>query len=277
MTIALIVRAEKERMSSMTSLQLIVTTRQQMARIAPAVAMVSVAVLASTITVSAQQAARGFVTLNGGYQATSTDFTDNIVFTKFVEEGDLDADYGLGGGPLLDMGGGVRLWRNLAVGVAVSAFGKDDDAGVTARVPHPFFFDRDRQISGSQAGMRREETAVHVQAIWIVPVNGALEVSVFGGPTFFDITQDLVTGVLFTQAYPFDTATFTGTTTGRQSASKVGFNVGADVSVYFFGHIGVGWLARFSRATIDLPSQDGGTVAVETGGFQTGGGLRLRF
>ena len=110
-----------------------------------------------------------------------------------------------------------------------------------------------------------------------MPVNEAFEIAVFGGPTFFDIKQDLVTDVLFTNTYPYDTATYTGTTTGRQSESTVGFNAGADVTFYFSSHVGVGVLARFSRATIDLPSQDGGTVAVDTGGFQTGGGLRLRF
>ena len=240
------------------------------------VATIVVGVLGSATIVGAQ-ASRGFIILNGGYQVTSTDFADNIVFTKSVEEGDLDADYGLGAGALFDVGGGVRVWRNLAVGVAVSAFSKTHDTSVTARIPHPFFFDRDRQVSGSLGGLTREETAVHVQASWTVAINEMLEVAVFGGPTFFSIKQDLVTDVLFTQAYPYDAATYTGTTTGRQSKSKVGFNVGADVAYYFSGHVGVGVLARVSRATIDLPSQDGGTVAVDTGGFQTGGGLRLRF
>ena len=260
----------------MTLLKFSATTRS-MTRMASMATMISVTLLASAMSVSAQQPARGFVTLNGGYLVNSADFTHNIVFTEFVEEGDLDADYRRGGGPLYDVGGAVRVWRNLAVGVAVSAFTKDNDASVTARIPHPFFFDRDRQIGGAQGNLNRQETAVHVQGIWVVPVNEALEIAVFGGPTFFDIEQDLVTEVRFTQAYPFDTAMYTGTTFGRQSRSKVGFNVGADVTFYFSGHIGVGVLARFSRATIDLPSQDGGTVAVEAGGLHTGGGLRLRF
>ena len=88
-------------------------------------AIVGIALLGSATTVDAQQGARGFVTLNGGYQISSTDFDGSVEFTKFVEEGDLDADYTLGGGPLYDLGGGVRVWRNLAVGVAVSAFSKD--------------------------------------------------------------------------------------------------------------------------------------------------------
>ena len=34
---------------------------------------------------------------------------------------------------------------------------------------------------------------------------------------------------------------------------------------------------RFSRTTIGLASEDGGTVKVDAGGVQTGAGLRLRF
>ena len=260
----------------MTLLELRGTTRS-MTRMALMVATIVVAVLGSATIVGAQ-ATRGFVTFNGGYQGASTDFSDNIVFTKFLEEGDLDASYdGLGGRPLYDVGGGIRIWRSLAVGVAASVFSKGVDAGVTARIPHPFFFNRDRQISGSQLDLRREETAVHIHAIWVVPVNETVEIMVYGGPTFFSIKQDLVRDVLFTEAYPYNTATYTGTTTGMESKSKVGFNVGADVAFYFTGHVGIGMMARFSRATIDLSSQDGGAVAVETGGFHAGGGLRLRF
>ena len=70
---------------------------------------------------------RGFVTINGGYQATSTDFTDNVVFTLFVEEGDFDAGYGVD--PVFDVSGGVRVWRNLAIGVGVSRFSSREHVG----------------------------------------------------------------------------------------------------------------------------------------------------
>ncbi len=260
----------------MTLQKPLVTTRR-MIRTASIAPMISLVVLGSAITASAQQASRGFITINGGYQATSTDFTDNIVFTQFAEEGDFDADYGLGAGPLLDVGGGARVWQDLAVGVGVSLFSKGDAAGVTARIPHPFFFDRDRQISGSEADLARDETAVHLQVMWMTSVNEALEVAVFGGPSYFDVKQDLVTEVTFSQTYPFDTAEYAGSSSGRQSESTIGFNVGADVAYYFSSNVGVGWLARFSRATLDLPSEDGGTISVDAGGFQTGAGLRFRF
>ena len=46
--------------------------------------------------------------------------------------------------------------------------------------------------------------------------------TVFGGPTFFTLWQDLVTDVRFTHSYPYDDAEFAGGDTGQQSRSKLG-------------------------------------------------------
>ena len=196
-----------------------------------------------------------------------------MVFTLNVEEGDFDAGYRVDTGAVFDVSGGMRVRQNLAIGVGVSRFSRADDANVTARIPHPFFFDQHRPISGSAVGLKRQETAVHVQALWIVPVNDRFDVALFGGPTFVTVIQDLLTEVEFTDSFPC----FTGAATREQSKSGIGFNVGVDVAFYFLGHIGVGGLARFSRATIDLALEDGGTVKVDAGGVQIGGGLRFRF
>lgn len=238
------------------------------------IAVVAVMLVGSAGTATAQTS--GFFSANGVF-ATTSDFSDSAVFTKFVEQGELAADYGSGNAPSFDVGGGVRLGEQFGLGVSVTAFSTDGDADVTATVPHPLYFNRDRQVAGALTDVTRQEIAVHVQASWMVPVNEQLEVAVFGGPTFFRVKQDLVNDVLFSQVYPFDTATFTGATTGTPSKSTVGFNVGADVAYYFSERIGVGFLARFSRATADLPSIEGATVGVDAGGLHTGGGLRIRF
>ena len=99
------------------------------------------------------------------------------------------------------MSGGVRLWRTVGIGVGVSRAAVDVETTVAAQVPHLFFFGRDRSISGT-APLTREETAVHVQVLAVLPVSDAFTVSVFGGPTFFTVTQDLVSDVEFTHRYP---------------------------------------------------------------------------
>lgn len=257
----------------MNSAKLAVTVRQSTAVAAP-VLLIGFALLGSAASAAAQS--RAMVTINGAYQATPVDFTDNVAFTKFVEDGDLDASYTRQTGPVIDGGVAVHVWRNLGIGVAVSAYSKAGAASVDARIPHPFFFNRDRSVSGAAAGLTSKETAVHLQAVVTIPVSPAIDVSVFGGPTWFNVTQDLVTDVSFTQTYPFNSATFSGATTAQQSGSAIGFNAGIDAAFYFSTHVGVGVMARFSQAAIDLP-RAGGLVSVDAGGLQTGGGLRIRF
>ena len=64
---------------------------------------------------------------------------------------------------------------------------------------------------------------MHLHARWTVPVGEAVEIALFGGPTFFRASQELLTEVDFSQEYPYDTATLgrgydAGSTTAPLSA-----------------------------------------------------------
>ena len=100
-----------------------------------------------------------------------------------MEAGGLNVSYPMKGAVEIDIGGGVRVWRNLGIGVAVSLMTQSDTATITGTIPHPFFFNQPRSLSGQSAGLTRKETGVHVFALWMIPVTKAVQVGVFGGPT----------------------------------------------------------------------------------------------
>ncbi len=240
------------------------------------VIMVIMAVMAAPVT--AQSA---FINANGG-QLETTDFADTVDFTLFAEDGDFMADYQVAAVTLFDVSVGAMLGRYAAVGVGFSRFRTQDDAAVTARLPHPLFFDRDRTVSGTASSLTREEITIDLQATWILPIARHFDLSLFGGPTFFIVEQDLVTSVSNTETFPFDTTTFDAATAERQSQSGIGYNVGVDFTYFLQAagsgtRVGLGTLVRFSRASIDFASEDGDTIAIEAGGLYIGGGLRLRF
>ena len=249
---------------------------------AAAVAIISVFLLAATVRPALAQSdvPRGFVSVNGGLQTASSDFSDSVDFGHPLfgpEDGSYEASYPAGDDTGFDVGGGVRVWRNLALGANVSVFSRESDAGITGQLPHPFRFDRLRAIDGTAAGLARTETAVHVQALWVIPVGRSVAITLFGGPTWFNVTQDLVTGITFDQSYPYDTAAFSGANVGEQSVSTIGAHAGADVAYYFSERIGVGGTVRFSRGSVEFDSPDGDTVDNNVGGVHTTGGLRIRF
>ncbi len=217
-----------------------------------------------------------YVSVNGLFQVTSNDFDDSATIRVNVENGRFDTDYDVGGGFAFDVSGGVVVWQQrLAVGVGLTRFSTSTPTTINAQIPHPFFFNQARSVTGEFEG-DRSELAVHIQARWLAPVNDKFLVTIFGGPSFFQVEQTIVNDIDYTESYPFDTATFTGAITDTQSESKMGFNVGGDFAYYFSNQVGVGGLVQYSGATVEM-TVPSGTMDVKAGGLQVGGGLRLRF
>jgi hypothetical protein len=101
-------------------------------------------------------------------------------------------------------------------------------------------------------------------------------VTLFGGPSFFQVEQDIVNDFEYSESYPFDTATFTRAVAASQSESAVGVNVGGDVAYFFSRQVGVGGTVQYSGATVEMTTPSG-TADIKAGGLQVGGGIRLRF
>ena len=118
---------------------------------------------------------------------------------------------------------------------------------------------------------------MHVQARGVFPVGSRVQVMVFGGPSFFQVKQGIITDYTVNESYPYDEASFRAATTTAASVSNIGFNAGGDVAFFFTRQVGVGATVQFSGATVELPGVFGSTQEVKVGGGQAGVGLRLRF
>jgi hypothetical protein len=232
---------------------------------------------ASASAQSRQWDGRGFVSANGGYQATTNDFQENVAFTAFAEQGDFDARYQADPGPVIDISGAVRVWRGFAVGGGITSYNRTSPVDVTAHVPHPFFFDRRREATGTVSDVKRTETAVHVDAMWVVPVTGRVNVAIFGGPSYFALKQPIVESLRYNDVFPYDTISIEGANTTTPQESKLGYNAGADVMYMFTRNVGVGGVVRFAQAQFELAGPNNTTVKVTAGGAQAGAGVRLGF
>ena len=240
----------------------------------------AVGLLGASTLASAQTAAGSpqvFLALNGSYQATSNDFSDGGVLRDSTEDGRFDAEYEVASGPTFGVSAGARVWRWVGVGGGISRFSRSTPAVLEGLVPHPFFFNRPRSVDGSIVGLDRQELALHLQVRGDLPVAERLQVTLFGGPSWFRVRQGLVRSITYTEAYPYDEALFEGATTTSEAGSALGFNVGVDTAIFFTRHSGIGVLVQYAGAKIDLPSADLGLNDVNAGGIQTGVGLRLRF
>lgn len=220
---------------------------------------------------------RVWISVNAGVQTPADGLSDQFQFERFVEQATVAVDYDGEPGVFFDGGVSFTLWKRLGAGIALSRFSHDSGAGVEAQIPHPFFDNRHREISGTADGITRAETGFHVQFTYTADTTGALTVVLSAGPSYFDVEQDLVSGVQYTESFPFDEATFTAADRARTSAAGLGFNVGADIAWMLGRQVGIGGLVRYSRASVEVDTNDRRTIAIKAGGLQAGAGVRFQF
>jgi len=218
-----------------------------------------------------------FVSVSGGVQQAASDVSDHFSFSKNLETETIDVKYPMKPWGLFDAGASFRVWKGLAFGAAFSRTSGSGDAEVSASVPHPFFFNQPRTITGTENGIQHAENGVHLQVQYVIPASDSVHVILGAGPSWITVEHEIVTDVTVTESYPFDTAEFGGAVTKTTKASASGFNAGVDVTWMFARSIGVGGMVRYTRADVDLEPASGRTLAMRVGGVQGAGGIRFVF
>jgi hypothetical protein len=219
---------------------------------------------------------RGFAVVTAGAQLAAPGYTSASVFTVHAEEATLQANASVGIGPAFGARGGVRVWKNLALGGGVELVKTTQSLTVSGTLPHPFQFNQYRQVQGTADGLDRVEAMAAFEVSWLVALSRRIDMFVFAGPAYISVTQDMATRIQFAESYPYDTATFTGVDTASVSGSGFGVTGGVDVSYLLSKHLGLGGGLRYSYASATLkPSEQPSTVVL--GGLQVAFGARVLF
>ena len=224
----------------------------------------------------------GYLNINYLYQPKSRSFQETISQSIYDETATYTATHKIAGGGGFDVGGGYRVWQNLAVGVVVSSRSNRDGLLVEGRIPHPLFYERHRTSTLASTALDRTELGIHLHAVWVLPVSEVIQVSFFGGPSVFTVGQDHVSDVQAVNQDaetfgPFyDEVTIPGMSTVTLRGSGVGVNAGAEVTYMFTQQLGGGVFGRWASGNVDLATS-GGAQSLTVGGFQIGGGVRVRF
>jgi hypothetical protein len=209
----------------------------------------------------------GFVNVNIGAQTASRTVDVNQSFPLYNETATITSSQKVGSGALFDISGGYRVWRNVSAAIGFSNFSNSSDSTGTAVIPDPLVFNQPATVNISQPGLDHSERAVHIQASWLFPVTNEFDVTLAVGPSIFSVTQEVVAVTV-----PSGTKT-ANTSVSSESKTGVGVNFQLDGNYLLTRRYGVGAFIRYAGATVDLPS----VSDLKVGGFQIGGGLRVRF
>lgn len=224
----------------------------------------------------AQEAPRVTVGAYGVFSPSSVGYDATRTFDSFAEEGRIDTEYDAGKGPGGELGLTVRVARHLGVGLAGTFGSRDTEAAYSASLPHPLFLNRPRTVEGT-VDLDYTEKAGHLDLVYLGG-SGALDFTVFAGPSLVSLSTDLLGTPVYAQSYPFDEVTVNNLQPQAVKKSGVGFNAGASLTYRFSKSVGFGVQGRFTRASLELVRDDGDTpVSIDAGGLQVGAGFRFSF
>src|SRR5438876_7529005 len=214
--------------------------------------------------------------LHGGFVPGSPRFSGTRTFTEFAESGRIQSQYKEDPGPGFEASLAWKFARRLGVSAAVSFDRRKEAGSFSATLPHPLYFGVPRRATGDFRGGTQRETAVHLDLAFLGG-SGRLQWSAFAGPSLIGVEADLLQRVDYTEAYPYDAVTVTGTSLARTSGNAVGFNFGAGLDWQVARHAAIGTQVRLARATASLKPTADDRVEVRRGGPHLTAGRRPDF
>ena len=224
---------------------------------------------------------RGYINIGWGVESGSSTMTDTRNATIYEEAATITTTAPFTSGSLFDVGVGIRVYKNFTVGVGYHQEQNDIDSSITGSIPSPIFFNRPRTLNATES-LNRKEMATHLMIGYWVPMSSKFDVLAYGGPTFFRLTQEVVSEVLPNEIGATSTTVNATVTKAERKKSVTGFNVGVDATYIVWSNdsirIGAGGFVRFTQGSTDVQMLDAGSAQpTDVGGVQFGFGGRIRF
>jgi hypothetical protein len=218
-----------------------------------------------------QSTDRAFAGVNFGKQTKARTFSTSGSLPVYGETATFESTVGIGNDSIVDVNAGARVWNNIGVGLGWSRYRLGSAGQVNASIPSPIFFDTPTNQSQSVDGLRHRQSQVHLSLYWLQPITDKVDLSLYAGPTFFSVRQDLATGITVTPG----TSSIGSVTRTSVEESTTGAHFGFDVRYLVTRNVGAGIFARITSGSVDTPLVSAGKI--EVGGFQYGIGIRLRY
>lgn len=224
---------------------------------------------------------RGYANVNIGFESSKDTLADATTFVVYDDNGAKSVSADVDSGSLFDFSVGARVWRNASVGIGFHVGSVTNEGSATISVPSPISFSApSRTGTVTVSDLERRERAFHIQFGYMIPINPKLDVHILAGPSFFRLTQDVISDVTFTEAGSPFTAVNAAAVVTERKRSITGANIGADVTYKLRDAngvaVGVGGFVRYAGAKADV-TVIRTDVDTDVGGIQFGFGLRVRF
>lgn len=226
---------------------------------------------------AAGKAGRGYLGASIGAVVTASTASAPVPVAVYGESVRLDTRASWPAAATVELDGGVRLWRDFGLAVTVARSRRDGTSTVSGSIPHPYFFNQPRTLQADGLSLARTETAAHIGLLWRHRVSRRLTVAAVVGPSVVAVAQDVISGITWSETYPYTGVELSGTTSARRTSSATGGHAAGDLVIIVARQLGVTGGVRYSHAEVALEAAPGQRVEVDLGGVVVRGGVRWLF
>ena len=183
----------------------------------------------------------------------------------------------------LDFGATYMIARWFGAGFGYSRTTYEMTPSLAATIPHPVFLRSQATATGTTGHLLSRHENENRLFVTLAPYrSNRFEVHLFGGPSFFSYSAQMVQTVSYAQTYdatkPQSTVTITGSTDGTVNGDTIGFSGGADFAYFLTKCCGVTGGFRISRGIVPIDEPLSGLSQDVLVGSNVGFvGLRFRF
>ena len=234
------------------------------------IAMIAGLMLRSAVTAHAQAPddPNKFLSISGGAQFQSRDFSTASTFSLFDDLGTVTANQTVGSGFVFDASVGYRVWHRVSAAVGISTFQGSGGAAAVVTIPDSLFFGKPKikTFEASDYGdLNQTGTAINFQAVWIRPLTDKIDLWLFAGPSIIRVKQEVASAT--------ETADPAATSKSESATTAKAGTIGVDLNYRLTDRYSAGAFVRYAGGEVDLPS----VPKLKVGGVQLGVGARIRF
>lgn len=212
--------------------------------------------------------------LNGVTESSDFGLTESRSFPIFKETATIDVDYRESNRSGYEVGARLRIVGPVGIIASAELFDNAPSATYRNRLPHPFFYDRQRELSGEQP-VSWSERALHVDPVLSFDFGSRLSVEAFSGLSMFFTETELLDEILYEEVFPYDAVVSKGTRFRRMEARPLGYNLGVSTTLRLLGVLGMNFGLRYSRADVHFELAEGREIHFDAGGLRFGAGLSI--
>ncbi len=167
-----------------------------------------------------------------GYNFGMSSNTVNKSYTSdiYSEQAGQQITYDLKMGNSFGFGIGYNITKKIAVELHAEMTKHEIANKGAFSVPHPFFFDLPRHFDGSTGSYSASSTKLALNFSYKILNSRKIDIEIFAGPSTSSTKAELLSGVSFSDQYPYDTVTLNFQ---KKEVKKSIFGINGGIRFYY--------------------------------------------